>query len=41
MVSEGESSNIPRRMKRKCTDMVLSIPGNLTFRVEANIAIAR
>jgi hypothetical protein len=41
MVSDGESSSIPRRMKRKCTDIVLSIPGNLTFNVEANMAIAR
>ena len=41
MVSDGESSNMLNRMKRKCTDMVLSIPGNLTFRVDANMAIAR
>jgi hypothetical protein len=40
-VSGSESSRTPRRTKRKCTDMVLSIPGSLTFIVEAASAIVR
>jgi hypothetical protein len=40
-VSASESSKTPRRTKRKFTDMVLSMPGNFTFIVEARTAIRR
>jgi hypothetical protein len=40
-VSASESSRMPRSTKRKCTDMVLSMPGSLTFMVEARMAISR
>ena len=40
-VSARESSRTARSTKRKCTDMVLSMPGSLTFMVEASMAMTR
>ncbi len=40
-VSGRLNSITPRRIKRKFTDIVPSMPGNCTFRLEARTATAR
>jgi hypothetical protein len=40
-VSASDSSSTPSSTNRKCTDMVLSIPGRRTFNVDASTAMVR